>query len=261
MTVLEATVHLIDSPPLPHARRRGLRRRRDRGRPRAGGARAQADRARRRRRHADRGHDAARSCTATTLSQLPDGHGWLVIEVGGDTKDEADERGRAIIATLEKAGGGAHGHEALRRPDRRGSTSGRSARPASARRRSSPASPTRYEGWEDSAVPPERLGEYLRELRSSSPTATATRAPSTATTARAASTPAGTSTSRRVDGHRDLAPLPRRRRRPRPLARRLALGRARRRPVAGRAPAEDVRRRARRGVPRVQGDLGPRRAR
>ena len=39
--------------------------------------------------------------------------------------------------------------------------------------------------------------------------------------------------------------------------RRLALGRARRRPAARRAPAPDVRRRAGPGLPRVQGDLGP----
>src|SRR5439155_26801260 len=37
------------------------------------------------------------------LSLLPDGHGWLVIEVGGETKQEADDRGREIIAALEKA--------------------------------------------------------------------------------------------------------------------------------------------------------------
>ena len=29
-----------------------------------------------------------------------------------------------------------------------------------------PGRPDTHEGWEDSAVPPERLGEYLRELRS-----------------------------------------------------------------------------------------------
>ena len=27
-----------------------------------------------------------------------------------------------------------------------------------------PGKPDTYEGWEDSAVPPERLGEYLRRL-------------------------------------------------------------------------------------------------
>ena len=46
--------------------------------------------------------------------------------------------------------------------------------------------------------------------------------------------------------------------RPLHLLRRLALGRARRRPAARRVPREAVRARAGAGVPRVQGDLGPR---
>ena len=58
-------------------------------------------------------------------------------------------------------------------------------------------------------------------------------------------------------------PLPRvhgGRRRPRRLLRRLAFRRARRRPGPRRALDRDVRPRARPGVPRVQGDLGSRRA-
>ena len=58
---------------------------------------------------------------------------------------------------------------------------------------SSPARTTRGEGWEDSAVPPERVGDYLREL----PQALEKygyAAPCTATSARAASTRGSTST-------------------------------------------------------------------
>ena len=66
VTVLEATVHLIDEPALPHARRRRLRGRGRRRRPRPGRARAPAARARGRRRAADRGHDDARPAPSTT---------------------------------------------------------------------------------------------------------------------------------------------------------------------------------------------------
>ena len=130
------------------------------------------------------------------LSLLPDGRGWLVIEVGGETQEEADEQGRAIIAHARAVRRRAARHEALRRPGRARSTSGTCARPASARRRSCPGKPDTHEGWEDSAVPPERLGEYLRKLRHAGRRGTATRARSTATTARAACTRAGTSTWR-----------------------------------------------------------------
>ena len=112
-----------------------------------------------------------------------------------------------------------------------------------ARPPASPASTTHWEGWEDAAVPPERLGAYLRDFR-------------------ALLDQYGYGCSlyghfgqgcvhTRIDfdlqtheRHRALPRVPRRGRRPgRPL-RRLALGRARRRPVAGRAAAEDVRRRS-----------------
>ena len=98
------------------------------------------------------------------LSQLPDGHGWLVIEVGGDTKEEADEKGRAIIATLERSGGGLLGTKLYDDPageqhiwDVREAGLGATA--------FLPGKPDTHEGWEDSAVPPERLGEYLRKLK------------------------------------------------------------------------------------------------
>ncbi|HWE80668.1 MAG TPA: FAD-binding oxidoreductase, partial [Gaiellaceae bacterium] len=37
------------------------------------------------------------------LSKLPAGSSFLVIETGGETKEEADEKGRAIIETLERS--------------------------------------------------------------------------------------------------------------------------------------------------------------
>src|SRR5581483_2327264 len=92
------------------------------------------------------------------------GKGWLLIEVGGDTKAEADERGRAIIATLERKGGGLCGTKLYDDPpsekhvwEVREAGLGATA--------FIPGKPDTYEGWEDSAVPPERLGDYLRRLR------------------------------------------------------------------------------------------------
>ena len=98
------------------------------------------------------------------LSLLPDGRGWLVIEVGGQTKEEADEKGQTIIAALEKAGGGLKGTKLYDDPPSeehiwkvREAGLGATA--------FLPGKPDTHEGWEDSAVPPERLGDYLRKLK------------------------------------------------------------------------------------------------
>jgi FAD/FMN-containing dehydrogenase/Fe-S oxidoreductase len=98
------------------------------------------------------------------LSLLPEGRGWLAIETGGETKNEADEKGRTIIAALEKAGGGLQGTKLYDDPPSeehiwkvREAGLGATA--------FLPGKPDTHEGWEDSAVPPERLGEYLRKLK------------------------------------------------------------------------------------------------
>jgi FAD/FMN-containing dehydrogenase/Fe-S oxidoreductase len=101
---------------------------------------------------------------AENLSQLPDGHGFLLVELGGETKEEADDKGRKLIAALEKGAGGPRDAKLYDDPVQeehvwkvREAGLGATA--------FIPGKPDTYEGWEDSAVPPERLGEYLRELR------------------------------------------------------------------------------------------------
>jgi FAD/FMN-containing dehydrogenase/Fe-S oxidoreductase len=94
---------------------------------------------------------------------LPAGKGWLLVEFGGADKDESDAKAKkamdalggednapsmklfddpkeeAIIWEVRKSGLGATAHV--------------------------PEKPITWEGWEDSSVPPEKLGEYLRKLR------------------------------------------------------------------------------------------------
>ncbi len=97
------------------------------------------------------------------LSLLPEGKGWLVIEVGGESKEEADEKGEAIVATLERAGGGLRGTKLY--DDPAGEQHIWEVREAGLGATAFlPGKPDTHEGWEDSAVPPERLGEYLRKL-------------------------------------------------------------------------------------------------
>jgi len=98
------------------------------------------------------------------LSLLPDGRGWLVIEVGGDSKDEADARGHEIIAALEKERGGLRGTKLY--DDPAGEKHIWEVREAGLGATAFiPGQADTYEGWEDSAVPPERLAEYLRKLK------------------------------------------------------------------------------------------------
>ncbi len=98
-----------------------------------------------------------------TMKFLPKGGGWLLVEFGGDSRAEAEEKARALMSVLEKtaapptmklfddpaeehtvwrvreAGLGATAHVDRTRPT--------------------------WEGWEDSSVSPEKLGIYLREFR------------------------------------------------------------------------------------------------
>ena len=97
------------------------------------------------------------------LRLLPEGGGWLVVEFGGDSKAESDDKARAAIAAL-KASPAAPTMKLYddRRTEKliwkiRESGLGATARV--------PGQAPTWEGWEDSAVPPASLGRYLRELR------------------------------------------------------------------------------------------------
>jgi FAD/FMN-containing dehydrogenase/Fe-S oxidoreductase len=97
------------------------------------------------------------------LKQMPEGRGWLLVEFGGVDRDEADARANALVDALRMSGSRAtsrvfddreHEREIWRV---REAGLGATAHVTSDR-------PT-WEGWEDSAVPPEQLGRYLRDLR------------------------------------------------------------------------------------------------
>ncbi|KWX01308.1 dimethylmenaquinone methyltransferase [Carbonactinospora thermoautotrophica] len=91
---------------------------------------------------------------------LPDGRGWLFVEVGGDSPEEAVDRARQITAALGRQGSALvvsdpAEQRALWRIREEGA--GLATRMADG----SEAWP----GWEDAAVPPERLGDYLRDFK------------------------------------------------------------------------------------------------
>jgi FAD/FMN-containing dehydrogenase/Fe-S oxidoreductase len=97
------------------------------------------------------------------LGLLPAGKGWLLVEFGGDSKDDSDAKAHALMSELRA------GHDApsmklfdeLTQEEEiwkiRESGLGATAHVSQGR-------PT-WPGWEDSAVPPAKVGEYLRKLR------------------------------------------------------------------------------------------------
>jgi len=96
------------------------------------------------------------------LSLLPQGKGWLFVEFGGATQKEADDRARKMVDALNKS---------PKPPAVRLYTDKYQAKKVWEVRESSlgaishvPGEPLTWEGWEDSAVPPEKLGAYLRDL-------------------------------------------------------------------------------------------------
>src|SRR5437868_2809082 len=90
---------------------------------------------------------------------LPEGGGWLLVEFGGDTRAEAEEKARALMARIRgpsmKLFDDREHEERLWRVREAGLG-------ATARKRDGTEN---WEGWEDSAVAPEKLGAYLRALR------------------------------------------------------------------------------------------------
>jgi len=95
---------------------------------------------------------------AAAVPPLPEGAGWLMVEVGGDTLDEALDRARALAvdAGTRAVGLFPPGPEAAAMWRIREDGAGLGGR--------TPSGDQAWPGFEDSAVPPERLGAYLREL-------------------------------------------------------------------------------------------------
>jgi FAD/FMN-containing dehydrogenase/Fe-S oxidoreductase len=97
------------------------------------------------------------------LPLLPEGGGWLLVELGADDPRDALDRARELMGGMEK-GGDAPSMQLYDDPaeqkkiwEIRESGLGATA--------NVPGEPASWPGWEDAAVPPESLGAYLRDFR------------------------------------------------------------------------------------------------
>jgi FAD/FMN-containing dehydrogenase/Fe-S oxidoreductase len=95
---------------------------------------------------------------------FPEGAAWLVLQFGADTSEEAESKARKLVDDIRKHSDKIKGTEVTADQhtmheifEIRESGLGVNAK--------IPNEPDFYPGWEDAAVPPERLGEYLREFQ------------------------------------------------------------------------------------------------
>lgn len=97
------------------------------------------------------------------IELLPEGRGWLLVEFGAWTHEEAVDKARLLTSRL--------GRKRSDGPSYRMFEDASLARLVWKTRESAlgataivPGQPHSWEGWEDAGVPPETLGRYLREL-------------------------------------------------------------------------------------------------
>ena len=109
------------------------------------------------------GYTRRKQMNAEGLALLPDGGGWLLVEFGAESKAAAEAQARGLVDSLNAG---------PIRPNLRLVTDATHSRRLWEVRESSlgvtshvPGEPLHWEGWEDSAVAPEKLGAYLRDLR------------------------------------------------------------------------------------------------
>jgi FAD/FMN-containing dehydrogenase/Fe-S oxidoreductase len=97
------------------------------------------------------------------LHLLPHGRGWLIVELGADTQPDAEVAAEQIMKHLSKDPNGPSMRLVVDADEQehiwkiRESGLGATA--------FVPGEPLTWPGFEDSAVPPDRLGSYLRDLR------------------------------------------------------------------------------------------------
>jgi FAD/FMN-containing dehydrogenase/Fe-S oxidoreductase len=97
-----------------------------------------------------------------SIAMLPEGKGWLLCEFGGETKDESNAKARAL---MERLGRQADPPKMKLFIDEQETLMVWKARESGLGATSQvPGEPEAWEGWEDAAVAPEKLGEYLRGL-------------------------------------------------------------------------------------------------
>ena len=106
--------------------------------------------------------DGLRRKGAPHLDLVPEGRGYLLVEFGFDTAEEATDAARRFVEWVKQV----HDGPSVRSystTEARAMWRIREAGPRAAA--TAPGAPLEWEGWDDAAVAPQKLGSYLRDLR------------------------------------------------------------------------------------------------
>src|SRR5271166_6423014 len=109
------------------------------------------------------GYTRMKGINSEGLALLPEGGGWLMVEFGAETAREAESQARRLMQTLTSSSHPPNlrlytqKQQIKRVWEVRESALGATSHVA--------GEPMSWEGWEDAAVAPEKLGGYLRDLR------------------------------------------------------------------------------------------------
>jgi FAD/FMN-containing dehydrogenase/Fe-S oxidoreductase len=106
--------------------------------------------------------DGLRRKGAPNIDLLPEGGGFLLVEFGSDDPAEPDRRAQQLVERLKKVARPPSARIYTKK-EARAVWQIREAGPRAAA--FAPGAPAEWEGWDDAAVPPEKLGAYLRDIR------------------------------------------------------------------------------------------------
>jgi FAD/FMN-containing dehydrogenase/Fe-S oxidoreductase len=105
-----------------------------------------------------KGHEHAK-----LIDLFPPGGGWLLAEFGGETQEEADAAAQRLLDHMKSSSDVTGAKLYTDKKEERLVWELREAGLGATAR--IPDRPDNWEGWEDAAVPPEKVGQYLRDFR------------------------------------------------------------------------------------------------
>jgi FAD/FMN-containing dehydrogenase/Fe-S oxidoreductase len=99
---------------------------------------------------------------APNLELIPEGRGFLLVEFGSNDPAESDAKARQLIEQLQQSPDPPN-MRLYTKAEAKHVWKLRESGPRAAA--AAPGMPPEWEGWDDAAVPPEKLGNYLRDIR------------------------------------------------------------------------------------------------